>query len=56
MSEEFKPGDLVYLISGSPKMVVVGSNENETRVLWCQYGTDKIQDQTVPTVVLRKRV
>jgi hypothetical protein len=48
----FKPGDLVYLKSGSPKMTVVSATEDYVRVVFCVYGTDKITEQQIPAVAL----
>lgn len=49
----FKPGDLVYLKSGSPKMTVTRGNEETVEVIWSAYGSDKIQTMVVPTVALK---
>lgn len=54
MDEEFKPGDLVYLKSGSPRMVISAVAELHCHVFWCRYGSDEVQERTIPKIVLRK--
>lgn len=55
MSENtYNPGDLVWLKSGSPRMVIVSIEADQASVVWCHYDTGTMHSATVPFVALTK--
>jgi uncharacterized protein YodC (DUF2158 family) len=50
---EFKPGDVVVLKSGGPKMTVeqIGNNNFDRPTVWCDWfeGNKKVSDTFPPT-------
>ena len=52
--ENFQPGDIVVLRSGSPTMTVKEITDNNVTVTWWQDG--KIQEATLPAAALEKYV
>lgn len=52
--EEIKVGDLVYLKSGSSKMVVTSVGETHCVIMFNPFGTTEILEHKIPYVALRK--
>ena len=55
MAEQtFQPGDIVVLKSGSPKMTVEYSNDDDTKCWYINTQTKEIEFKEIPTAVLKK--
>lgn len=52
--QQFTPGDIVYLKSGSPKLTVLQSFEynHYTQVGWFRYSDNRYETANIPTVAL----
>lgn len=53
---KFEPGDVVHLVSGSPKMVVTAVYDDYCDVIGHIYGTSLFIDQKMAIVALRKHI
>lgn len=55
--DEFNPGDIVYLRSGSPKMTVIKVDGVGTRwitVVWVAYGKSKMEERCLPSFAFKR--
>ena len=51
---EIQVGDIVQLISGSPRMTVYGISKGRAAVVWCHYMTGVVRTQRISLKALVK--
>jgi uncharacterized protein YodC (DUF2158 family) len=51
-TQDFKPGDIVHLPSGGPRMSVVSSDAKITKVIWFSHDHQEVRSAEIPTALL----